>query len=160
MLNQIVLSFIVIVLYFLWGYGVNKLFNKIFSSELWLNNLIHRILLTLRVISYVLLLILCLFSILIIFEVDIKNIITWVWIFWLLFTLIWKDYLTNFFSSIIFLLNWVVKIWDKIKIWTLEWEVLEMTINYTKLKNKNNEVLFYPNKKLSWEPIEHIKKFS
>jgi len=57
-------------------------------------------------------------------------------------------------------MNWVIEIGEKIKVGMIEGEIVEITINYVKLKDKNWNYINFPNKKLAWEPVEHITHFS
>jgi len=154
---NVMFSFIITILILWIWFVLNKTFNKILNKfESYA--LANRLLITLKVFSFVWLLIVWIFLILLSFWVEIKTLITGVWVSWLIFTLVWKDYLTNFFSSVTFLLNWVFKIGDKIKVGSIQGEIEEITINYIKLKDDNGNLIFFPNKKLSSEPIEHLKK--
>lgn len=156
LIASVMFSILISIIILLVGFVLNKTFNKMLNKfeDYALTN---RILITLKVFAIVWLVIVWIFLILLSFWVEIKTLVTWVWVSWLIFTLVWKDYLTNFFSSVTFLLNGVFKIRDKIKVGSIQGEIEEITINYVKLKDENGNMIFFPNKKLSSEPIEHIK---
>lgn len=159
-MKEMLFPFVFIIWYslffFLVGYFSWKAIKKLFSTKLIKSSIAHRVLITIKTTYYVILFLVWILWILTYFGIDIKTLITWVGVSWLIFTLVWKDYLTNFFSSVTFLMNWVFKIWDRIKIWSIEGKVLDITINYVILQNEAWEKVFFPNKKLSWEPIEHL----
>ena len=117
-MKEMLLPFAFIIWYslffFLVGYFSWKAIKKLVATKLIKSSIAHRVLITVKTTYYVILFLVWILGILTYFWIDVKTLITWVWVSWLIFTLVWKDYLTNFFSSVTFLMNWVFKIWDKI----------------------------------------------
>ena len=157
MFDNIFISFIIILVSLICSYWLDQFVKIIIQSIKFNLTIEHYLLLICKITIWFFISFIALLFILNIYWISITGIITGVWISGLIFTIIWKDFLTNITSNVIFILNWTFKIGDHIKIGDIEWTVTKLTINYTIIETNENKIVFYPNKKLIWEPILTIK---
>ena len=94
--------------------------------------------------------------------IDTKGILAGAGISGAILALAGKDIVTNLFGSMSILLGKIFDIGETIRIkWTkvnYEWIVEEITLNYTKITNKNGELIYIPNRTIYTEVIENISR--
>lgn len=84
--------------------------------------------------------------------------LTWAWIWWVALALASQKTIANIFWAINVILNKPFSIWDKIKIWSFEWEVEDIWLIYLKIRNQNWHEILIPNETITSSPIENFSK--
>lgn len=93
---------------------------------------------------------------------NILTLLTWAWIWWILLALAWKEAFMNFVWSIMLIFNKNFEIDDTIRVFlkkNYEWVVDEISLNYTKLVDKNWNIIYIPNKNILAETVENLSKY-
>ncbi|EKE30272.1 MAG: hypothetical protein ACD_2C00015G0001 [uncultured bacterium (gcode 4)] len=90
---------------------------------------------------------------------NVATLLTWAWIWWVIFALAWKEAASNLFGSFSLIFSKSFKPGDYIKIKWLEWTVEEITLSYTRLTDKKWNMLYIPNKNIITESIENLTQW-
>ncbi len=89
---------------------------------------------------------------------DVKALLAWAWIWWLALALASQKTVANIFWAINVLINRPFEIWDKIKISTFEWEVIDIWFIYLRLKLEAWHIVLIPNETITSSAVENFSK--
>lgn len=89
---------------------------------------------------------------------DVKALLAWAWIGWLALALASQKTVANIFWAINVLINRPFEIWDKIKISTFEWEVIDIWFIYLRLKLEAWHIVLIPNETITSSAVENFSK--